>query len=85
MGTMKRLSLAVLMVVLLMAGLAPAAAQDGTLYVCRDPRFEWVRLEFHNIPSALRPFRRSPNSRNSGGIRCLISSNAVRAPAGTIS
>lgn len=51
MGTMKRLSLAVLMVVLLMAGLAPAAAQDGTLYVCRDPRFEWVRLEFHNIPA----------------------------------
>lgn len=51
MGTMKRLSLVVVMVGLLMAGLVPAAAQGDGLYVCRDPRFATIRLEFHNIPA----------------------------------
>jgi len=51
MGTMKRLSFVVVMMCFLMAGLAPAAAQGDGLYVCRDPRFAWVRLEFHNIPA----------------------------------
>lgn len=46
-------SFTLIVVLLILIGLvaAPAAAQDN-LYVCRDPRFATVRLEFHNIPSS---------------------------------
>lgn len=44
----------IISVMLLVIALAPVNAQSaGTdqIYVCRDPRFETVRLEFHNIPA----------------------------------
>lgn len=37
-------------IVLILAIVGKVKAQDDELYVCRDYDFEWVRLEFHNIP-----------------------------------
>ena len=52
MGTSKRLFVFVLaLIALLLLGNLPVGAQGDSLYVCRDPRFAWVRLEFHNIPA----------------------------------
>lgn len=43
--------LALLLLVLLGSAATPTAAQDNQPYVCRDPRVEWIRLEFHNLPT----------------------------------
>lgn len=44
---MKRLAILILSLLLFQT----VAAQDSAgVYVCRDPRFAWVRLEFHNLP-----------------------------------
>ena len=45
-------SLTLIVVLLIRIGVvaAPAAAQDN-FYVCRDPRFATIRMEFHNIPA----------------------------------
>lgn len=52
MGTFKRFFVFVLaLIALLLLGNLPVGAQGNSLYVCRDPRFAWVRLEFHNIPA----------------------------------
>lgn len=41
-----------LILVLIILARQPAAAQDTAPTVCRDPRYETVRLEFHNIPQS---------------------------------
>lgn len=39
------------LIVALVVSAMPVQAQDNPLYVCRDPRYATIRLEFHNIPT----------------------------------